>query len=894
MLRISCLLTLLGILLSAAAATDSTLKLKWQNQSRNDLIVTTSNDTVQLEVKKQGKFDGAAAAVLPDVPQKTMVFSGKVKSGKTGIAYLQVKLYHNGKELNRFSSNCNREPAEELHVQFDPRGADRVELLCRTTAEAESVGASVQFSEFQLLPAAEFRLRLPAEKVTPGYEACSIELNHRRAAAYEEFQSEVSYRPAGTETWITALPLAYQPQERSARGSLLNLKENTSYELRIAVKDAGKTEEINRSFRTLSSKVPIAQTIELGAGTRLPLTIRRSGSPDGYIRYTVEPDVILDAGNRADDVILVDRASCIILDGLTLRGGRKNGIRLDAASHIQILNCDIAGFGRIGTRRPDLDGKFYENGRPLNNDAGIRIQNCRDILVERNYIHDPRGTANSWFYSHPAGPNAVFVGGTEQAIFRYNDFIGSDQHRWNDAVEGMNNGSVNGSVCRDAEIVGNYFAFGNDDGMELDGGQQNCRFLFNKSEGVLCGISTAPCLAGPSYLAGNLFCKPGDELGFTNTAIKNNYSVAGSGKLYFLHNTIVGDWDAMSGYGGKKGDTSLEKLFKGCSRNNLAAVSGGLATGIFRAMNDFDYDLFATGKPDLLTTLQQTFRQERHGCDKRPVFVDAARGNYNLTPDSPGFGMGEPISFFTGTETPSVGVLHKDLPFRPVPFHADAARLEFPTVPAAPATVTLTVTDPAFGSEFRIMSNEASRFFQVSPDRGTLAYGKPVKLTVSVKPEKITTARIHSGAFLIRLPNGLSRPVSVYADSTQNEALLRKDRANVIRGKVDSAGNGRVQLSVDVPRNGSYYMFLRSKKINHRIPVSIDGGEPARLILLGQPGSREKWHVLGGFTYTGEPNRPILFPAGKHTIVLHNFPETPSGFALAKQPDELLAAPRNP
>ena len=192
------------------------------------------------------------------------------------------------------------------------------------------------------------------------------------------------------------------------------------------------------------------------------------------------------------------------------------------------------------------------------------------------------------------------------------------------------------------------------------------------------------------------------------------------------------------------------------------------------------------------------------------------------------------------------------------------------------------------------MSNEASRFFQVSPDRGTLAYGKPVKLTVSVKPEKITTARIHSGAFLIRLPNGLSRPVSVYADSTQNEALLRKDRANVIRGKVDSAGNGRVQLSVDVPRNGSYYMFLRSKKINHRIPVSIDGGEPARLILLGQPGSREKWHVLGGFTYTGEPNRPILFPAGKHTIVLHNFPETPSGFALAKQPDELLAAPRNP
>ena len=894
MLRISCILTLLGILLSTAAAADSTLKLEWKNQSRKDLTVSAQNGTVRLEVKKLGKFDGAAAAALSGVPSGQMVFCGTVKCGRTGIAYLQVKLYHNGKELNRFSSNCNRDREEELHVQFDPKGADRVELLCRTVAEAESVGETAQFGNFQLFPVAEFRRRLPAEKVTPGYEACSIELNHRRADTYEKFQSEVSYRIAGEKSWTAALPLAWYPQEKSARGSLFNLKENTPYELRIVVRDGGKTETLNRSFRTLSSKVPIARTIELGPETGLPLTIRESGSPAGYIRYTVRPGTVLDAGTKADEVIRLDRAGYIILDGLTLRGGRINGIRLDGASHIQILNCDISGFGRIGTRRPDLDGKFYENKRALNNDAGIRIQNCRDVLVERNYIHDPRGTANSWFYSHPAGPNAIFVGGTEQAVFRYNDFIGSDRHRWNDAVEGMNNGSLNGSVCRDAEIVGNYFAFGNDDGMELDGGQQNCRFLFNKSEGILCGISTAPCLAGPSYLAGNLFCKPGDELGFTNTAIKNNYSVAGEGRLYFLHNTMVGDWDAMSDYGGKKGDKTRETVFKGCSRNNLAAVSGGLATGIFRAINDFDYDLLATGKPGLLATLRQQFRQERHGSDKAPVFVDAARGNYNLTPDSPGFRAGEPIPFLAGAGAPSVGMLHNDLPFRPVPFHADAARLEFPTVPAAPATVTVTVTDPAFRSEFRIVRNEASRFIRVSPEKGTLAYGKPVVLTVSVDPKEITSARTNSGAFLIRLPNGFSRPVSVYADSTKDAALLRNDRANVIRGKVESADGGQVRLTVDVPKSGSYYMFLRSKKEGFWIPVSIDGGESSRLVLLGQPGSGEKWRVLGSFTYAGPPNRPLPFSAGKHTIILQQFTGKPSGFALAAQPDELLAAPLQP
>ena len=344
MLRMTCILTLLGIVLPAAAADGSVLELKWKNQSRNDLIVSEKGSTVQIEVKKRGKFDGSAAAELRQVPRGPTVFCGTVRSSRTGIAYLQVKLYRDGKELNRFSSSNNRDREEELHVQFDPKGAERVELLCRTVSEPESVGATVQFSNFQLLPAAEFRRRLPAEKVTPGYEACSIELNHRRAADYGSFQSEVSYRPAGEKTWISALPLAYLPEEKSARGSLFNLKENTAYELRIFIRDGGKTETLNRSFRTLSSRVPIARTVELGPETRLPLTIRGSGSPDGYIRYTAKPGVVLDAGTKADNVIRVDRASYIILDGLTLRGGRLNGIRLDAASHVQILNCDISGF----------------------------------------------------------------------------------------------------------------------------------------------------------------------------------------------------------------------------------------------------------------------------------------------------------------------------------------------------------------------------------------------------------------------------------------------------------------------------------------------------------------------------------------------------------------------
>ena len=112
MLRMTCILTLLGIVLPAAAADGSVLELKWKNQSRNDLIVSEKGSTVQIEIKKRGKFDGSAAAELRQVPRGPTVFCGTVRSSRTGIAYLQVKLYRDGKELNRFSSSNIRDREE--------------------------------------------------------------------------------------------------------------------------------------------------------------------------------------------------------------------------------------------------------------------------------------------------------------------------------------------------------------------------------------------------------------------------------------------------------------------------------------------------------------------------------------------------------------------------------------------------------------------------------------------------------------------------------------------------------------------------------------------------------------------------------------------------------------
>ena len=211
-----------------------------------------------------------------------------------------------------------------------------------------------------------------------------------------------------------------------------------------------------------------------------------------------------------------------------------------------------------------------------------------------------------------------------------------------------------------------------------------------------------------------------------------------------------------------------------------------------------------------------------------------------------------------------------------------------------PQRVTLTVTDPAFHSEFRVIRNEAGRFFRIVPETGLLEYGKPVTLTVTIDPGQITTARRHAGAFLVRLPDGFSRAISVYADSTGNAALLARDRAKVIYGDVSPQIDGKVMLTVKIPEAGKYYMFVRTSNPPWAVSGSIDGSEFRDFGLLGAAGAGPKWVCLGNYTYRGTPNRPQEFTAGRHTIKLRQLRQLHyeiTDFALTQNPETLLFAP---
>ncbi|MDO5566299.1 MAG: right-handed parallel beta-helix repeat-containing protein, partial [Planctomycetia bacterium] len=608
-----------------------------------------------------------------------MQFDGIIQTDYVGIACLQVDLFQDTKKLATYTSPKNRFTTDHCSVRFPIGQADRVVLSCRLPGDEIYNGQRVWGKEYYFGKPRDISFT-PKEheiEIVPGYQVCSVSLLNCLGRSERNFSAKLHYRKQGETQWLPAYPPVYEPSQRTARGSIVHLQEGTTYDVQLEYTDSGRSGKFVRSFTTQTVNVPIAKTIELTQAD-LPLQINQSGKPDGYIRYTCKPGTTLDGGDTAISGITLKNVSYIIFENISIKGGRIHAFVLDYCKNIKIINCDISGFGQVGKQRVDYDGKYYMPGskRGLNNHAGVCLHSCENILIERCYIHDPRGRANSWFYSHPAGPNAVFVFDTAGLALRFNDFIGSDLKRWNDVVEGGSNGSNIGSVRRDAEICGNYLAFGNDDGMELDGGQINCCFFYNRVEGCLCGVSTAPCRVGPSWLFGNLFCNPGDEFDLIGAGMKNGYGHLGRGRLHFFNNTIHGYGTAFNSPGGPSEEYDAVaplRILKAVTRNNIAVCNSFAASTFFEKLrSDFDYDLIKSYDSKPILESMRKINQEQHGIAANANFENASQGIFTLAPDSPARNAGTTVPNFAPWSRPHLGAIVNEgpqaIPYRPAPF----------------------------------------------------------------------------------------------------------------------------------------------------------------------------------------------------------------------------------
>lgn len=903
----------------------------WQVSPTNTVLATETKDlpsgagsALKITVGEVSTSSGSLVQRLPlPVGSKRLVLTGYVKSTQPRAGYLEIKLYRGKTELSRDNGGLlSSQEWQQVSVSVDPRVkdkqgvetvADRMEVLCRWYRQQKHLGGSVWFANLRLseatdAPAVSGGALAPRStevgqatlRIVPTYENASV---YVEKTGYRPDELKVSYREKGAAGWIEAHALSISSNDVVPRGSLFGLKPGTAYEVRC--EDSGGKAVVSQEFVTWTDSVPVARTVNVRtlAPNGGPIRIDAGGTAEGWVRYVADPGFVIDGGAESEQAVLVEKASYVILDGLVVRGGRRHGIQLKSAQNVRIQNCDIAGFGRVGVQDLERGGKYYMAGetKAVNWDAGVYVGLSGNITIERCYIHDARNHANSWFYSHPEGPNAIFVRSTGGMVIRYNDLVASERHRWNDVIEGYGNSNVDGGFNRDSDIYGNYLAFPNDDGIELDGGQCNVRFYGNKLEGGLCGISTAPNLRGPSFVFGNLVVNLGDERGAASAAVKNGGGPTHSkGVSYFYHNTFLtfGNGLTAVGFGGDKG---LRGQFRGHARNNVFATTGaGISDSVRAPANTYDHDLFASamgGAGDY----EVAGAVEARGVKVDAGFVDAGRGLLGLAETSAGRGAGARVpglAAFQPAEGPvTAGVWWEGVgAMRPTAATLDHGQVVLNSVKEG-ARVTKSVilksaaAPKGAGVGFRVLKNESASWLSVTPSSGTLKPGESVALELGFDSAGRVGSGLLLGAAIVKFDNGDSLPLTVYATAA-SAPLRRLFEAEQLEGHgqftavADAAASGgaavslvdetvgktgtgakALELMFNAPAAGAYYVNFRIRcampYANHdSMFVSVNGAAPQVCALVGA--GKWTWTRLTGKTMhlplQSGPNRIRLIP----------------------------------
>ncbi len=637
---------------------------------------------------------------------------------------------------------------------------------------------------YQLLSGADLRVK-------PTFSSCGIYLLSNKAS-----ECRLLFKKTNEPEWKTAFAPVYDELNREYRGSIVRLDENTSYNVKIQLFDNGKMKkEFQNSFQTWTSDPVVSKTLYISdfknKGNASYTINNVVGKEKGWIK--IIGDVEVNALNTNEDyAIRITNSQYVILENITVKGGGKHGIYLPGtASQIRIINCDISGWGRVGIQNENgvyIDG----NGNKINNDAGIRLEKNEDIVVERCYIHDPRAKTNSWSgviqsgpfkgksyeKTHPEGPNAIYCRLAYAGIVvRYNDLIGSQTHRYNDPFETNPNGDVDGGLNCDADVYGNVLAFGQDDGIELDGGQCNVRFYNNRVEQTLCGISVAPNRKGPSYIFNNVISNLGDATNTQSVAIKSGGGPTYTkGTQFFFNNTMVVLKNGIAGIG--YGKDAQRELFIAKTRNNIlmsntkSIINGNKGIGlsimdVYKSKwNDFDYDMISDSQNDGgKGVIQAKEGSEAHGTFALPQFTDLKYGVYTLKNNDPGIDKGLKINNYSEKyqgEAPDLGAFELGssslYPMRPVNIVSDKYQLKMKT--GTTETIKLKTGDIGNETSFRIAKSEDMNWFTVSCNTNIIKSNS--EITLNVEASKSETRPV--GMFFIRLQNGFSVPISVVAE----------------------------------------------------------------------------------------------------------------------------------
>lgn len=637
-----------------------------------------------------------------------------------------------------------------------------------------------------------------------------VEAQFRTAAVYygagRDGDFHFEYRQAEQAEWRRPLtPPYFAAEYANWRTILPYLSENADYEVR-AVRDG--TVLAQTAFRTRTSEVPVAKTVYLDPKTtEFPLVLSDAGTPDGWIRYTTKPGVTL-VNRREGEALVKVTGRHLLLDGLRIDGGPVSRvIQLFAARDVIVRNCDIFNFGRPPLARPFPDHRqfFYpgeraEDGRRVPTGtvwaAGIHVhQGCVRCTVERCWIHDSAANSVAWRYYHPYGPIGVCLGrGCVQTVVRFNDIVGSDAHRWDDAIISNGNFMPDGGPGRSAEIYGNFCSLPNDDCVELDGAQQCVACFGNRFEGGLVGISIQGNVVSPSYVFNNLVSGQGDRFGECGQTVK----------------TSGFDWVGIGPY-----SAVFRNVFwgpAGTGINVLAPVCSGGREPIV---------------PDVrprIEVFDNVFCQGRQILGADTVTNGLVRNNRMLADSDP-------------------ACLSPSLPYRPLSFALDTVRRD---VGRSREPIRVRFRGGC-GERFEIAKNAAFDWFDVSPKCGVAQDG--TELTVTFRDERMHDAPAYRGAFLVRTADGFSRPVTLYATADWKQPFVCERPGDVaVYRRADEAvkdADGFSSWTFAAPRDGRYYLLAYARADRRpTVRLAVNDEEPGLSMLQTCP-DYPVWGMFG-------------------------------------------------
>ncbi len=625
----------------------------------------------------------------------------------------------------------------------------------------------------------------------------------------------VYYKEKGESEFKSAVLNQYDAEHSQFRGSITELKEGTEYDFKAVINKNGVEEKVSvATFKTKTSDVPIAKIVKLKdivKNRNGSLVLEHlSGTPDGYIKIVGDGQTVINGGERTGDTyskssyeaVLISDCHYLVLENFTVTGGGNNSVFIgNHSSEVHLVNFDISDWGRKGTLTANINGYEVlfvdEKGGSTDNDSGIYITDANDILIDRCYIHDPRGKANAWTgpkngtengltweHVHPKGVRGISINGRGNNVIRYCDIIGSDDHRWNDTITSNGNGDFYGGIGRDSDIYGNMLFGAQDDSVELDGGSMNIRLYKNRMEQSYTTISTAPTKAGPSYIFRNLLYNGGDEYFVSSPHFKQGGgSTHSHGRSFIINNTLETPGSGIKGVG--YGDDTNRKHHFTTAYNNIVVVGKNTTAisadaNVRLSDNVYDYNAIAVREDDgsyspARSTIGGISFEMLHGSFGLPSYKNFKNGDfrlafYDIVANDKGMIIPNMTDDFNG-DAPDIGAFeYKNddyfLPFRPIEMNADKYFIE------GSGTVTVN-TGSIEPTGYTVEILDAIKWLSVTPASGTFEADGKYFFSFTINKDKMTRGEEQTVA-LIRLKNGYSIPVTVKAVNPNLVKLVAK------------------------------------------------------------------------------------------------------------------------